>query len=116
MRVHLANSRIALIAQSALDLAGQYIFAVDQAGNTRWPTPQVNQLLEAANNNHTWLSEEPPQEIQAWFEHKPAMGMSQTLNAPSPNLKIFFLGKASGYEYLLILLSHSSENESEILK
>lgn len=116
MRVHLANSRIALSAQSALDLAGQYIFAVDQSGNILWATPQVNQLLESSNNNQSWLNESLPKEIKSWFQHKPSMGMSQILSPPINPLKIFFLGKANNDEYLLRLVSQSSENDSDILK
>ena len=116
MRVHLANSRIALSAQSALDLAGQYIFAVDHTGNMQWSTPQVNQLLEAANNQQTWLDERFSDEINNWFEREPSMGMNFTLNSPKLSLKAFFLGKASANEYLLRLVDQDSGNEASALK
>jgi len=116
MRVHLANSRIALSAQSALDLAGQYIFAVDSEGKVSWATPQVNQLLETANNNQSWLSDELPNEIKSWLNHKPSMGMSHNLKSPLHSLKIFFLGKSNNDEFLLRLVNKSAENESELLK
>jgi DNA-binding NarL/FixJ family response regulator len=116
MRVHLANSRIALSAQSALDLAGQYIFAVDRAGNMQWSTPQVNQLLENANNRQTWLDEKFSSEIKVWFEREPTMGMNFTLNSPNLALKAFFLGKANTNEYLLRLVDQENGNESLTLK
>jgi DNA-binding NarL/FixJ family response regulator len=116
IRVHIANSRIALSAQSALDLAGQYIFAVDRSGTTLWSTPQVNQLLETANDNQTWLEASFPNEIKTWLEHEPALGMTTTLHTPTQNLKVFFLGKASNNEYLLRLVHQDSPNESSILK
>jgi DNA-binding response OmpR family regulator len=116
MRVHLANSRVALSAQSALDLAGQYVFAVDSTGETLWSTPQVNQLLETANNQQEWLSKELALEIQQWLTHSPLMGMSVTLSPPSQSLKVFFLGKAGTNEYLLRLVDQDTSHEAAALK
>jgi DNA-binding response OmpR family regulator len=116
MRVHLANSRVALSAQSALDLAGQYVFAVDSTGETLWSTPQVNQLLETANNQQEWLSKELAVEIQQWLTHSPLMGMSVTLHPPSQSLKVFFLGKAGTNEYLLRLVDQDTSHEATALK
>ncbi len=116
MRVHLANSRIALSAQSALDLAGQYIFAVDQKGSTLWSTPQVNQLLENDNSQKAWSTENLSKEIEVWLNHNPAMGMNLTLKTTAQELKVFFLGKAGNNEFLLRLVNQNSENESAVLK
>jgi DNA-binding response OmpR family regulator/DNA-binding CsgD family transcriptional regulator len=116
IRVHLANSRLALSAQSALDLAGQYIFAVNKLGITLWSTPQVNQLLDTANDNQTWLVNNFNDEIKNWLEHEPAQGMNVTLLAPTQTLKVYFLGKASNNEYLLRLVHQESPNESSNLK
>ncbi len=116
MRVHLANSRIALSAQSALDLAGQYIFAVEKQGNILWSTPQVNQLLEKANDQQSWLNHILADEIHTWLSHKPAIGMNLTLNAPAQLLKVSFLGKAGSNEYLLRLKHEDNDNESANLK
>jgi DNA-binding response OmpR family regulator/DNA-binding CsgD family transcriptional regulator len=116
IRVHLANSRLALSAQSALDLAGQYIFAVNKLGITLWSTPQVNQLLDTANDNQAWLANNFSDEIKTWLEHEPAQGMNVTLLTPTQTLKVYFLGKASNNEYLLRLVHQESPNESSNLK
>jgi DNA-binding response OmpR family regulator len=116
IRVHLANSRLALSAQSALDLAGQYVFAVNKTGVTLWSTPQVNQLLDKANNNQVWLATNFNNEIKSWLRHEPAQGMSVTLATPTQTLKVYFLGKASNNEYLLRLVHQESPNESSNLK
>ncbi|MFT4609189.1 MAG: DNA-binding response OmpR family regulator/DNA-binding CsgD family transcriptional regulator [Cellvibrionaceae bacterium] len=116
IRVHLANSRLALSAQSALDLAGQYIFAVNILGITLWSTPQVNQLLDTANDNQAWLANNFSDEIKTWLEHEPAQGMNVTLLTPTQTLKVYFLGKASNNEYLLRLVHQESPNESSNLK
>lgn len=116
IRVHLANSRLALSAQSALDLAGQYIFSVNKLGITLWSTPQVNQLLDTANDNQAWLANNFNDEIKNWLEHEPAHGMNVTLLTPTQTLKVYFLGKASSNEYLLRLVHQESPNESSNLK
>jgi DNA-binding NarL/FixJ family response regulator len=45
IRVHIANARVALGAQSALDAAGRHLFAADEAGRILWWTPQGGRLL-----------------------------------------------------------------------
>jgi DNA-binding response OmpR family regulator/DNA-binding CsgD family transcriptional regulator len=116
IRVHLANSRLALSAQSALDLAGQYIFAVNKLGVTLWSTPQVNQLLETANDKQAWLADNFANEIKNWLAHEPAQGMNVTLLTPTQTLKVYVLGNASTNEYLLRLVHQESPNESSNLK
>jgi DNA-binding response OmpR family regulator/DNA-binding CsgD family transcriptional regulator len=116
MRVHLANSRVALSAQSALDMAGQYIFAVDSEGKCIWSTPQVNQLLDAASRQQQWISETLPQQIQQWLERNPSMGMGLGLKAPEKPIKIIFLGKSANNEYLLRLASQDAPDEALILR
>jgi DNA-binding NarL/FixJ family response regulator len=121
MRVHLANSRVALSAQSALDLAGQYIFAVDPLGHTIWSTPQVNQLLETANNQQALVDKQLvgkqlSKEIHQWLSHDPTMGNCFTLSPPLQTLKVCFLGHAGNNEHLLRLSHQESNNESSVLK
>ena len=116
IRVHLASSRLALSAQSALDLAGQYVFAVDKLGATLWSTPQVNHLLDRANANKIWLKNSFNNEIKRWLEHEPAQGMSLRLASPVQTLKVYFLGMASNNEHLLRLVHQESPNESSCLK
>lgn len=116
MRVHLANSRITLSAQSALDLAGQYIFAVDIDGHLLWSTPQVNQLWESIEERDEWLQGGFCREIKQWLSQKPTMGMGYTFNSPRNSLKSFFLGQAGNNEYLLRLTQQGLEDESGILQ
>lgn len=116
MRVHLANSRMALSAQCALDLAGQYIFAVDQQGNIQWSTPQVNQLLGNTSNQNPTVSESITHDIKEWFSSEPSTGMHFLLESLTPPLKVFFLGKASTNEYLLRLVNQDGSDEASSLK
>ena len=52
IRVHLATAKIIRSAQSALDRAGQHIFAVDRQGHLLWQTPQVQNCLERYNADY----------------------------------------------------------------
>lgn len=113
MRVHLANSRVALSAQSALDLAGHYIFAANNQGAIVWSTPQVNQLLENASQTPEWLQEEFRTAIRNWLQSDPCMGMNLNLTIDGDTLKVFFLGKSGRDEFLLRLVNQSTPDESE---
>lgn len=47
MRVHLANARVALGPNAALDAAGRFLLATDLAGRIKWCTPKARALLQA---------------------------------------------------------------------
>ena len=47
IRVHLANARANLSAQTALDAAGRHLVALDADGRIVWATPQASRLIEA---------------------------------------------------------------------
>lgn len=115
VRVHLANARLTQSAQSALDATGQYMFAVNACGQILWTTPQVNQLLEAANQN-AWLEIAMPQEIATWFAHQPNIGSGLNLNSPAHALRVVLLGENNGGEFLLRLIDAEKPDEAAVLK
>src|SRR6186997_800790 len=45
IRVHLANARMTRSAQTALDVSGRFLFAVNRQGHVLWATPQAQKLL-----------------------------------------------------------------------
>jgi DNA-binding response OmpR family regulator/DNA-binding CsgD family transcriptional regulator len=45
IRVHLANARLANSARAALDIAGRFLFAVNEKGELIWATPQTHKFL-----------------------------------------------------------------------
>lgn len=47
IRVHLANARASLSAQSALDAAGRHLVALDPDGRIVWATPQASRLIDS---------------------------------------------------------------------
>lgn len=103
MNVHLANARIARSARSALDHAGQYLFAVDPDGNQLWATPQVQQLQKQAGALQPETSSRISHALQQWFTHKPEGGHSLALDFLPEPLSAEFLALVDGTEYLLRL-------------
>jgi len=116
IRVHLANTRLTTSVQSAMDLAGQYIFAVTSNGNLLWSTPQVNQLLDNYEEENLWSPENLPNQLKKWLKCSPNMGMEFTLTIEEEKHKIIYLGQTSDNEFLLRLLNNNSENEISVLQ
>lgn len=46
IRVHLANARASLSAQTALDAAGRHLVAISPEGRIVWATPQASRLID----------------------------------------------------------------------
>ena len=111
IRVHIANTRITANVKSALDIAGQFIFAVSKEGHTLWSTPQVNQLLERACPDSDWLKDKMPKEISRWLENQPSMGMEFALALPDKMLRFVYLGFSQDKEILLRLVNTENSNE-----
>jgi DNA-binding NarL/FixJ family response regulator len=116
MRVHIANTRIRLSAQSALDQAGHYVFAVDKSGNLLWSTPQVNQLLFNSGADDAWIGEQLPKHLKNWLAHNPMQGSSLTLAAPLRKFNLILLGNSGPGEVLLRLMPHQGLDESQVLR
>ncbi len=116
MRVHIANTRIRQSAQSALDQAGHYVFAVDKSGSLLWSTPQVNQLLSNGGADDAWLSDQLPKYLKSWLGHNPMQGGSLTLDAPLRKFNLTLLGNSGPGEVLLRLMPHQGLDESQVLR
>lgn len=116
MRVHLISNRLTQSAQSALDIAGQYVFAVNRMGGIVWSTSHVNEVLETASHDNDWLSAKLNQELRQWLSMSPSNGMSLRLKAPNSFLRVLFLGESNTQEYLLKLVDTAVPNESLLLQ
>ena len=116
IKVHITNSRVAMSAQSALDIAGQYVMTVKKDGGVVWSTPQVNQLLESASGDSGWLENKMQSELADWLDHQPARDMGLGLKAPNGLLKVISLGSTGTDEYLLKISSQDSPDHSDALQ
>lgn len=100
MRVHLSNARMAQSARTALDTAGQYLFATDQQGYVLWATPQVRALWETAGADDPTQQAAITLALREWISHQPAQGHSLVFNFLPQALTVEFLALVDGKEYL----------------
>lgn len=119
MRVHLANAHMTQSARMALDTAGQFLFTVDLQGHLLWATPQVNQLLAAAQGEADMepLDQRLPSLLNHWLKHKPQAGHSLKLPGLLQPLSIEMLNLIDNREYLLRLSNpHQPADDTLALK
>lgn len=115
MRVHLANARITLSAQTALDTAGQYIFAVDNAGQLLWSTPQVNQLL-GEHENSLLLDNMLLNKVREWLSRSPNIGMGMDFIDSGRRLRFEYVAKSGANENLMRLIDNEKRDQASYLK
>ena len=116
MRVHIANTRIRQSAQSALDQACHYVFAVDKMGAVLWSTPLVNQLLHNAGGDDEWINQLLPHQLKLWLAHNPINGNAIILKAPERDFNVILLGHSGPGEILLRLMPNQGLDESHVLR
>ena len=111
---HLNNARTALSAQTALDTAGQNIFAIDDAGNKLWATPMVSHLLaEVSRHGATQAFE---QALQTWLMHTPDEGNRLPISVGDSQYTAIYFGSANQGEHLIRLVDESAGDAATILK
>ncbi|MCM0613841.1 response regulator [Marinobacter sediminum] len=109
MDVHLANARMTKSARSALDTAGQNLFAVDREGNLLWGTPHVCRCLP--DSNHPEFLEVKSQ-LEEWLGHNLEPGHSMPLKIVDTPRSVEFLALVDGREYLLRLKTPQNQNSA----
>ncbi|MBW0148056.1 response regulator transcription factor [Marinobacter arenosus] len=109
MDVHLTNARMTRSARSALDTAGQNLFAVDREGNLLWGTPQVCRCLP--DSNHPEFSDVRAR-LEEWLSHNLEPGHVMPLRALDMPRSVEYLALVDGREYLLRLKTPQNQNSS----
>nr|WP_193825466.1 ATP-binding protein [Marinobacter sp. ANT_B65] len=107
MDVHLANARMSRSARSALDSAGQNLFAVDHEGNLLWGTPQVCERLPDTSHPDFQVIRT---RLAEWINRSPEPGHSMPLQALDIQHSIEYLTLVDGREYLLRLKTPQSQS------
>lgn len=109
MDVHLANARMTRSARSALDTAGQNLFAVDREGNLLWGTPHVCRCLP-----DTTHPEFPAvkSRLEEWLSHNLEPGHNMPLRIMDSPRSVEFLALVDGREYLLRLKTPQTQNSA----
>lgn len=116
MRVHLANARITLGAQTALDNAGRSLFAVTSSGEISWITPSAHATLALAGDNDDWLQQEFNRIIFRWMDHRPIIGNKLPVVTLRKSFKLVYLGQSRDDEHLVQLVNSNESSEASILK
>ena len=115
IRVHVANARMTQSAQTALDVSGRFLLAVNGQGKIMWATPQAQKLL--ADDLYGNVGEELalPQSMVPWLDQAQASAVGSKAPAiasfPKNNLlRLQYMGKLGTNEFLLRLAKDSSTN------
>jgi len=114
INTHLSIARNALSAQTALDIAGNNLFSVDDNGNELWSTPLVNQLIISIEK--AGLIDKFNVELRTWLTHKPNIGSKIHFDLDGNKLAALYFGVSSNGEILIRLLDENANNNTLILK
>lgn len=114
IRVHLANARATLGAQTALDTAGHNICAVDVDGKLVWATPLVEQRINQLHPQG-WFGAGLDQHFAQWLKstRSPDDAWSCVVNHETIHWK--FLGYSKHQEALFHLVNKDLPDELTIL-
>jgi DNA-binding response OmpR family regulator len=121
IRVHLANARLARSAQTALDVSGRFLLAVNRAGRIRWCTPQAATLLSAAIRGFSSKDYELPVAVREWLSARAADAASTaesielTKGRDDEHLFLSYVGQV-GPDEVLLRLMEGELGEVEVLK
>ncbi|MEP3562076.1 MAG: response regulator [Marinobacter sp.] len=109
MDVHLANARMTRSARTALDTAGQNLFAVDRDGNLLWGTPHVCRCLP--DTGHPDF-ETIRTKLAEWLGHNLEAGHQMPLQAMDAEHSVEYLALVDGREYLLRLKTPQNQSNA----
>ena len=114
INVHLMNARNTLSAQTALDSAGQNVFAVTAQGQKIWATPQVNELLIliALQNSLAILEEN----LATWLSRVPVENDKMRFESGDTKLTAVYFGVSSNNEHLVRLIDDDAVDEVTLLR
>lgn len=116
IRVHLSNARLTQSARTALDTAGQFLFATTSSGQFLWATPQVHHLFEKSGADRFWLDQHLTPQLRAGFPAQALPGSNLQLQGLSQPLKVSYLGEPAPGERLLRLTDPERPSETEALR
>ena len=113
LHAHIANSRMAQRARSALDASGRHMFAMDAQGKLLWSTPRARALLGVAQGDDGPRDPAIMSHIKSLMS---AQGRGPSREAEislgGSRLRLAYLGSAGGAE-LLFRLTETDEAGAE---
>ncbi|MCG8317444.1 MAG: response regulator transcription factor [Pseudomonadales bacterium] len=116
MKVHLANARLTLSARTALDSAGQFLFATTDSGELLWSTPQAHQLFTVSGADETWLNTELANHIEQLFSAHYNKEKGLIIKVGEQPLEVRYIGNTKTNEHLMRLVDLQRPSDTELLK
>jgi len=111
---HLHNARMIDNARAALDIAKQYILAVDNAGHILWSTPDTQELLQTNKLDTTTSNERFAAALGNWINDKQRKN-DLVLHAGVKPLTIRYFKAISSNEHLLRIVEHEAILDASVL-
>jgi DNA-binding NarL/FixJ family response regulator len=118
MRVHLANARIALGPNAALDASGRFLLATDHAGRIKWCTPKARALLHElwpGDTTQVPALPEPVLRQMLALRHAPGGRAQCQLDIGAMQLECAMLSPIGPDELLFRLSERRAEEEGAVL-
>jgi DNA-binding NarL/FixJ family response regulator len=121
MRVHLANARLAQSAHTALDAAGRYLLAVEEA-RIIWYTPKAGRLFKTTMPGSDAASPVLPPSARDWLQdHIGAGAAPEHFAIPAdaggaPPLLLAYIGRGGLGEHLLRLSKGETDSNEALLQ
>ncbi len=119
VRAHLANARVALSSQLALDTAGRPSFGVDGTGRLLWFTPLVSKTLDRLFPSWREDQQQLPPALAASLAQlqasKPASGIQASIDVADSRLTLALLRRTEADEWLFRLTEQREGDEERLL-
>jgi DNA-binding NarL/FixJ family response regulator len=115
LRTHIATSRMALRARSALDASGRHLLATDRGGSVIWSTPKARTILDLDNGDDDETNLRRASQLRALIpaEHANAPKEAHITTRAGVRVRILYLGLVSRDE-ILFCLTEADESGTEV--
>ena len=103
-------------ARVALDTAGQYLFAMNRAGQISWATPQAHHLFALSGYSADWLQQDLPRQLGQLLHPDFNREKGVILRDGDKPLEVRYISQHDDDEYLLRLIDPDRPSETESLR
>jgi DNA-binding response OmpR family regulator len=117
MRVHIANSRMAMGARIGLDASGRHLLAVDRDGQILWLTPQAHAVLSAGfpgYDRDSSMRESLTQQFALLISPSARSGVLDTVHGASLSLE--YLCESNPNDFLFRLAQFDGSDKQAMLR
>lgn len=114
LSAHMATSRMALRARSALDASGRHLLATDRRGAVIWSTPKARSLLDLDIEDEDVTASRRAAQLRALMPDQRTNAQKEAIitTRAGVRIRILYLGLVSGDE-LLFCVTEADESGAE---